>query len=223
MCRKSVPEFHNPNCNHSFHLRNMHSIFQRRIQRMQSSWYYWTCWSQQGFKDLYRTSKLLRTLQHQRGSKSHREDRHFDRHMMAKFLPALRTFGIRESLVSLRGKTSTREGFPITPSYNKPIPRPGISPDCQNYVVITRFHVHGQQLIFIHRNGFSHLPDCLNSRSRNWTSCRSVYLGPHQFSPHMNGSLALLYSSISQNLHRRGMTCTDALTCSLTPGRDYAY
>ncbi len=125
-------------------------------------------------------------------------DRHFDRQVMTECPPILRTFGIRDSLVSIREKTST-----IKPSHNKP--RTGLSPHCQNNVAFTRFHVHGQRGVSIRRKGLSHLHDCLNSRSRFWISCTSVYLGLHQFSSHMNSSLAWLYSSIRQNLHGGGM------------------
>ncbi len=90
-------------------------------------------------------------------------DRHFDRQVITECLPTLRTFGIRDSLVPLRGKTSTREGFPLKLCHNKP--RPGLSPHSQNNVAFTRFHVHEQRLIYICRNGLSHLHDCLNSRS----------------------------------------------------------
>ncbi len=130
-------------------------------------------------------------------------DHHFDRQVMTESLPILQTYGIRDSLVSLREKTSTREGFPLKLCHNKP--RPGLSPQSQNNVAFTRLHVHGQQLISIRRNGSSHLHVCLNSRSRSWISCTSVYLGLHQFSPHMNSSLVWLYSSIRQNLHGGGI------------------
>ncbi len=63
----------------------------------------------------------------------------------------------------------------------------------------------------------------LNSLTRSWIPCRSVYLGLHQFSPYMNSSVAWQNSSISQNLHGGGMTCAGTLTCSLTPGRDDSY
>ncbi len=91
----------------------------------------------------------------------------------------------------------------IKPSHNKL--RTGLSAHCQNNVAFTRFHVHGQRGVSIRRKGLSHLHDCLNSRTRTWISCTSVYLGLHQFSPHMDCSLAWLYSSISQNLHGGGM------------------
>ncbi len=92
------------------------------------------------------------------------KDSHFDRQLMTECLPILRTFGIIDSLVSLREKISTREGYPIKPSNNKS--RPGLSSHSQKYVAFTRFHVHGQRPIFIHRNGFSYLHDYLNSRCR---------------------------------------------------------
>ncbi len=100
-------------------------------------------------------------------------DGHFDRHVMIEFLSILRTFGIRDSLVSLGEKTTTREGFLIKLCYNLPIPRPGLSPHSQYNVAFTRFHVHGQRLVRIHRIGFSNLSDCPNSHSQ------SVYLGLH--------------------------------------------
>ncbi len=131
------------------------------------------------------------------------KDRHFDRQLMSACLPIPRTFGIRDSFVSLREKTSTREGFPIKASHNKP--RPGLSPHCQNNVAFSRFHVHGQRVISIRRNGLSHLHECLNSRNRSWITCTSGHLGLHQLSPHMDSSLAWLYSLISQNLHGGGM------------------
>ncbi len=118
-------------------------------------------------------------------------DHHFDRQVMTgECSPILRTFRIRDSLVSLRENTST-----IKLSHNKPCP--GLSPHCQNNVALTRFHLHGQRVVSTCRNGLSHLHDCLNSRTRSWISCTSVYLGLHQFSPHMDCSLAWLYSSIS--------------------------
>ncbi len=135
-------------------------------------------------------------------------DRNFDRQVMTECLHILRNFGIRDSLVSLSEKCSTREGFPIKPSHNKP--RPGLSPHSQYNVAFTRFHVHGQRPIFInldpiHRSIISLIPDCLSSRTRSWISCTNVYLGLHQFTPDMNCSLASLYSSMSQNLHGGGM------------------
>ncbi len=130
-------------------------------------------------------------------------DRQFYRPVMKECHPILRTFGIGDSPVSLTEKTSTREGFPIKPSHNKP--RSGLSPHSQNNVAFTRFHVHRHRLNFIHWSGFSYLNDCLNSRSRRWIACTSVYLGLHQFSPHMDCSMAWLYSSINQNLHGGGM------------------
>ncbi len=129
-------------------------------------------------------------------------DRHFDRQMMKECILILRTFGIRETPCERVSQSN--------------------HPTINCALELTRFRVHGQWLIFIHRNGFSHLPDCRNSRCRNWISCRSVYLGLHKFSPHMKNSLAWLYSSISQNLNDRGITCTGTLTYSLTPGREYA-
>ncbi len=116
---------------------------------------------------------------------------------MSECLPILRTFGIGNSLVSLMPKTSTTK-----PSHNKP--RPDLSPHSKNNEAFFRFHVQGQRLIFIHRNGFSHLHDCLYSRYQIWISCTSVCLGLHQISPHMNYPRAWLYSSIRQNLHGGG-------------------
>ncbi len=130
-------------------------------------------------------------------------DRQFDRQVMTECPPILRNCGIGDSLVSLREKTSTREGFLIKPSNNKPCP--GLSPHSQNNVAFTLFHVHGQRLISIRRNGLSQAHNCLNSHSRTWISFPIVYLGLHQFSPHMNCSRAWLYSSINQNLHGGGM------------------
>ncbi len=48
-----------------------------------------------------------------------------------EFLPILQNFGIRDSLVSLMEKSSTREGVPIKTSHKKLIPRPGLSPNIQ--------------------------------------------------------------------------------------------
>ncbi len=45
-------------------------------------------------------------------------DGHLDRHVMTEFLSFLRTFGIRDSLVSLGENTTTRKSFLIQPSYN---------------------------------------------------------------------------------------------------------
>ncbi len=101
-------------------------------------------------------------------------DRHFDRQVMAECLPIYRIFGIRDSLVSLREKTSTRERFPIKPSHNKP--RPGLSSHSHNNVALTQFHVHGLWVVSTRRNGLSHLHDCLNSSTQSWISCTSVYL-----------------------------------------------
>ncbi len=123
------------------------------------------------------------------------KNRHFDRQLMTECLPILRTLGIIDSPDSLREKTSTREGYPIKPSNNKP--HPGLSSNSQNNVAFTRSHVHGQRPIFIHWNGFSYLNDNLSSRFRSWISCTIVNLGLHQFSPHMDCSLTWLYSSIS--------------------------
>ncbi len=69
-------------------------------------------------------------------------DRHFDRQVMTECIPTLQTFGMRDSLVSLREKTSTREGLPIKPFPNKP--RHLLSPHSQNNVAFSQFHVHGQ-------------------------------------------------------------------------------
>ncbi len=131
-------------------------------------------------------------------------ERHFDRQVITECLPILRTFGSRNSLVSLRKKTCAREGFPIKPFHNKP--RCGLSPHSRNNVAFTRFHVHGQRLIFIHRNGFSHLHNCLNSRYQIWISCTSVCFGLHQLTPHMNCPRAWLY----KNLHE-GMMCISSV------------
>ncbi len=107
---------------------------------------------------------------------------------------------------------SKREYFSITPSHNRPIPCPGLSPHSHNHAKFTRFHAHAQQPIFIHlglihRNVFSLIPDRPNNRYRKWISCRSVCVGLHQFSPHAKCFRTCLHPLISLNLQGGEVLC----------------
>ncbi len=167
------------------------------------------------------TPRMSTFLMNVNGDVAFATDHHFDRKVTTNFLPILPPCEIGGVLVSLGEKA------PITRSQSKPIPLPKLFPNSGSSdfypFPCTRTAADFINLDPIHQDGFSHVIKCLNNFDRIWMSCRSAYHGLHQFSLRMSSSLAWLYSLIGRHLHGGGVTCTDMLTYSFTPGRDDAY